>query len=89
MIIIIHSSDELAYLGCITIIFTLCALTFFVLLQIRVFGNYNRVQWKSPTQANYCLFTIYFGAFGLIIGIYVAFVLFIVVTVLKLFGIGL
>lgn len=71
------------------IIFAICAIIFFVLLQSRVYGNYKKVQWKSPTQSNYCLFTIYFSAFGLIIAIYVAFILFCTVTVLKLFGIGL
>jgi hypothetical protein len=64
-------------------------LTFFVLLQIRVYGNYKKVQTKSSTQSNYCLFTIYFGAFGIIIAVYIGFILFFVVTILKLFGIGL
>jgi len=76
-------------LGCITCIFAACALTFFVLLQIRVYGNYKNVQWKSPTQSNYCLFTIFFSAFGLIIAIYIGFILVFIVAILKLFGIGL
>jgi hypothetical protein len=89
-LLILHSFDySNDHLGCITFIFAACALTFFVLLQIRVYGNYQKVQTKSPGQPNYCLFTIYFGAFGIIIAIYIGFILFFTVAFMKLFGIGL
>ncbi len=62
---------------------------FFVLLQVRIYGNFKIVQWKYPTQSNYCLFTIFSSAFGLIIAMYVAILLFLSVAITLLFGIGL
>jgi hypothetical protein len=72
-----------------TFIFGTCAMIFFVLLQVRIYGNYNKVQSKFPTQSNYCLFTIFFSAFGLIIATYIAILLILIVTIMLLFGIGL
>jgi len=62
---------------------------YFVLLQIRIYGIYKTVQWKYPTQSNYCLFTIFSSAFGLIIANYVAILIVLTVTIILLFGIGL
>lgn len=69
-------------------IFAIGAGIFFVLLQIRVYGNFNKVQTKSPGQPYYCLFTIFYGAFGTMIGLYVSIILLILVTVILLLGIG-
>jgi uncharacterized protein YacL len=84
-----RGSSDRASLGGIMIIFAACAMTFFVLLQVRVFRNYGRVQTTNANLSTYCLSTIFFGAFGLIIATYVAFLFAVVVTAVLLFGIGI
>ncbi|CAF3100377.1 unnamed protein product [Rotaria socialis] len=75
-------------IGAIMCIFGVAATIFFILLQIRVYGNYKKFQWKFPTQSNYCLSIIFYSALGSIIGSYVAIILFSTVTMIFLFGIG-
>ncbi|CAF1013029.1 unnamed protein product [Rotaria sordida] len=75
-------------IGCITCIVGTCAIIFFILIQVRIYGNYNDFQWKNSTQSNYCLFTIFYSALGSIIGTYIAIILFSTVTIVLLFGIG-
>jgi hypothetical protein len=77
------------YVGCITGIFGACAIIFFVLLQLRVFGNINNVQYTDSTLSSYCLFAIFSSAFGLIIATYVAFLLYIIVAFIFICGICL
>jgi hypothetical protein len=69
-------------------IFGVAATIFFILLQIRVYGNYKKFQGKYPAQSNYCLFSIFYSALGSVIGCYVAIILFSTVTMIFLFGIG-
>jgi hypothetical protein len=76
-------------IGCTMFIFGTCAIIFFVLIQVRVYGNYKIVQWKNPTDRNYCFFTIFSSAFGLIIATYVSILLLFIVTSILLFGIGI
>jgi hypothetical protein len=76
-------------IGASMCIFATCAIIFFVLIQVRVYGNYKKVQWKTPTGQYYCLFTIFSSAFGLIIATYVSFILLFIVTIILLFGIGI
>ncbi|CAF2838922.1 unnamed protein product [Rotaria sp. Silwood2] len=75
-------------IGCITCIVGTCAIIFFILIQVRVYGNYKKFQWNDATKPNYCLFTIFYSALGSIIGTYVAFILFSTVTIILLFGIA-
>ena len=86
---LLRRSSHLESLGGIMLIFAICAMIFFVLLQVRVFRNYSRVQSTNPTLNTYCLPTIFFGAFGLIIATYVAFLLAFAVTAVLLLGIGI
>jgi hypothetical protein len=70
-------------------IFSTCAIIFFVLINYRVIGNFKKVQWKYPNNPNYCLFTIFCSAFGLMIANYVDIILVFSIAIILLFGIGL
>ena len=60
---------------------------FFVLIQIRVYGKLLQAQWTNTGADNYCLFTIYSSAFGLMIATYVAFLFVFIVAIILLCGI--
>jgi hypothetical protein len=61
---------------------------FFVLIQLRVYENFQTAQWTNANAPTYCLFTIYSSAFGLMIATYVAFILIFIVAIILLCGIG-
>lgn len=61
---------------------------FFVLLQVRVYGNFRRVQGSNSTLTTYCDSNLFSSAVGLMISTYVAFIFLVIVAVLLLLGIG-
>ena len=69
-------------------IFGTCALIFFVLLQVRVYGNFSRFQSANATLTTYCVSNLFSSAVGLMISTYVAFIFLVIVAVLLLLGIG-
>jgi hypothetical protein len=64
-----------------------CAIIFFVLIQYRVYGNFQTAQWTNSTALTYCSFPIYSSAFGLAIATYVAFIFLFIVSIILLCGI--
>ncbi|CAF2971134.1 unnamed protein product [Rotaria sp. Silwood2] len=64
-----------------------CATIFFILIQIRVYGNFKDAQWTDSNASTYCLFTVFSSAFGLMVATYVAFILLITVAFILLCGI--
>ena len=82
----LHTWDFL--IGCITGILGACAIIFFILLQFRVYRIFQEVQWTTNDGKTYCVFTIYSGAFGLIIATYVAFILLLTVGIILICGVG-
>ncbi|CAF4695915.1 unnamed protein product [Rotaria socialis] len=54
---------SMVLVGCITGILGACAVIFFVLIQLRVYGNFNKVDVTNSSSSNYCLFTIFSSAF--------------------------
>ena len=76
------------FLGGTTTIFGICAITFFILLQIRIYGNYRTVQGGNSTLTTYCLSTLFSSAMGLMIATYIAFIILLIVAVILLLGIG-
>ncbi|CAF1311750.1 unnamed protein product [Rotaria sordida] len=54
---------SLILIGFITAIIGACAIIFFVLIQIRVYGNFRTAQSNDSGLPTYCLFTIYSSAF--------------------------
>jgi hypothetical protein len=62
---------------------------FFVLIQMRVYGNFQTAQWTDTGRSDYCLFAIYSSAFGLMIATYVAFVFIFIVAIILICGLCL
>ncbi|CAF1291943.1 unnamed protein product [Rotaria sp. Silwood1] len=54
---------SLILVGFITAILGACAIIFFVLIQIRVYANFNEAQWTVSDSPKYCLFTVFSSAF--------------------------
>jgi hypothetical protein len=72
------------------VIFGTGAIIFFVLLQMRLFKNYSRVQWTNPNiVGTYCVSTIFSNAFALMIATYTAFALIFALAAILLLGIGI
>jgi hypothetical protein len=75
-------------LGCIVSILGACAIIFFVLLQLRVYGNLGQWQSTNSTATTYCVFPLFSAAFGLVIATYAAFIFIFIVALVLLCGIG-
>lgn len=81
-------TEHVFFLGLITAIFGACAMTFFVLIQFRVYPNMNRVNYNNLNSTTYCSFTVFTSAFGLSIATYVALLFIVIVAFILLCGIG-